>query len=457
VRALSRGLPGSTPSSAPTGQRQLWDRLVSPSGALVDVGDRRRARLLAGLLVIFGAAGLVVGVVQLALIPGFLTTFAIMLGALAVLGIGYGMARTRHYRAGGLIASLAVMAACLAVGATNPQDRVWYAFLSVSVLVSAIFTSLPLTALVAGLGLGGIAAVDLVVAPLRDPSRLLPPLAFHSIMSVLLLLAARHRRRLEEERSWALLEAQDAAATAARLDGLARLAGAVAHDFNNLLAVISGSVSALRVNGADGEALDDLERAASLSSSLARQLLDFSRPLARASFPLDPFEVVGRLEGILRRLVGKGIDISLERSGATGHVRADAIEVEQVVLNLVVNARDAMPHGGTVRLVIRDVVVGKDGIQAAGVAPGPYVALVVSDTGMGMTEEVRRRIFEPFFTTKPPGGGNGIGLATVSKIIRAQGGHVAVSSTPGNGSTFTVLLPRVAADAPEDGPQPVGA
>jgi signal transduction histidine kinase len=415
---------------------------------LTDVADRIRARLLAGLLLAIVAAGFLSGVIQLALVPGFLPTFGIMNLALAALAAGYLASRTRHYRVGGAIASLAPLAACLAVAAHNPDDRVWYAFMTLGVLLASVFLSPRATVLVAVLSVTGVLAVAWAVPQLRSPDRVVPPLMFQLVFAPLMILAARHRDRLEEERQRALLESHAAQAEAQRLETAARFAGGIAHDFQNLLSVITAGVGSLRAGGAAADELDDVASASARAAALVRQLLAFSRQQALEPQLVRPADVVAGLEGILRHVAGEKVRLVVERPAGPWRVLVDPTQLEQVLLNLVVNARDAMPAGGTLRVGLFDVEVAPADPEAReGMPAGAYVALEVADTGTGMTDEVRRRIFEPFFTTKGSGGGSGIGLATVHGIVTQSGGHLTVRSAPGAGATFTVYLPR-AGDSP---------
>jgi two-component system cell cycle sensor histidine kinase/response regulator CckA len=250
-------------------------------------------------------------------------------------------------------------------------------------------------------------------------------------------------RRANEERA-RKLESQ--LLHAQRMEAIGRLAGGVAHDFNNLLTVISG-YSELLLNElkADDKLRDAVitmrdtgERAAALTS----QLLTFSRVQAASAAKLDLNAVVSDFSRMLRRLIGDDIDLVLRLSSEDCPVVADPRHLEQVVMNLVVNARDAMPSGGTIVVESDDVWLGGEGVPApAGVAPGRYVRLLVSDTGTGMTEDVRSRIFEPFFTTKLAGKGTGLGLSTVYGIVRQLSGHVDVYSEVGQGTVFKVYLP----------------
>ena len=417
----------------------VWERVVAPSPALDDVADRIRARLLASFLAVILLAGFLSGLVQLALVPGFLPTFLVMLAALGVLALAYAASRTRHYRVGGALAALAVLAACLAIPAWNPDDHVWYAFMTIGVLLASTFLSPRAAAAFAALSVVAVLGVAALVPALREAHKLVPALMFQLVFSPLMLIAARQRDRIEEERRRSLLEAHAMVAESQRLETLGRLAGGIAHDFGNLLTVVSGSLDALRGRAA-GPEIDDVASACARSSALVRQLLAFARrqPLAPRVVALE--QVVEGLEGILRRLVGERVHLVLDLRGG-GVVRADPAQLEQVLLNLVVNAREATPPGGTIRVRAG----GADAREAQAAGPGRWCVLEVEDTGEGMSAEVRARLFEPFFTTKP--NGTGFGLATVYGIVAQSGGHVAVRSAPGAGATFTVLLPAVDAGA----------
>jgi two-component system, cell cycle sensor histidine kinase and response regulator CckA len=227
-----------------------------------------------------------------------------------------------------------------------------------------------------------------------------------------------------------------------RMEAVGQLAGGVAHDFNNLLTIIAGRTRfALRELGPDdGRLRSDLEEiavAAERAAELTHQLLAYSRRQVLQPRVIDLNAVVAEMERMLGRLIGEHIQIELDLEPELGHVRADRGQLEQVIANLAVNARDAMEAGG--RLEIRTANVELDEPDAA--SHGPHVMLSVRDTGRGMDEAVRSRVFEPFFTTKDPGKGTGLGLSTVYGIIAQSGGHITVESEPGSGAAFVVYLP----------------
>ncbi|HVP29898.1 MAG TPA: PAS domain S-box protein [Myxococcota bacterium] len=238
-----------------------------------------------------------------------------------------------------------------------------------------------------------------------------------------------------------------------KLEALGRLAGGVAHDFNNLLTAISGCVETLLEEipeaGEARSAADEIGRAVERSAALTRQLLAFSRGQPLEPRVIELNAVVARLESLLVRLLGEDVTLSLALDPAAGCVEIDPGQLEQVVMNLAVNARDAMPRGG--RLSVATGVERLEGgasEAAPGLPPGSYVRLTVADTGTGMDAATRARVFEPFFTTKEPGRGTGLGLSLVHGVVHQSGGLVRVSSLPNAGASFDVLLPRV--EAPEE-------
>jgi PAS domain S-box-containing protein len=259
------------------------------------------------------------------------------------------------------------------------------------------------------------------------------------------------RKRLEEQ----LAQAQ-------KMEAVGRLAGGVAHDFNNLLTVILGSVELLFDGLEPGHPVqpnaEEIRKAAERAAMLTRQLLAFSRKQVLLPVVLDLNRVVLDGTRMLRHLISEDIEL-VTRPDATGaSVQADPTQLTQVILNLVINARDAMPHGGT--LTVRTANTSFDGAYASAhpnVVPGEYVTIAVSDTGHGIAPEVLPHIFEPFFTTKPPGLGTGLGLATSYGIVEQSGGHITLENEPGRGATFFVHLPRVGDMGGDPGPLAAGS
>jgi two-component system, cell cycle sensor histidine kinase and response regulator CckA len=235
---------------------------------------------------------------------------------------------------------------------------------------------------------------------------------------------------------------------AQKMETIGQFAGAIAHDFNNLLSIVmtyasllAGELERTDPRRADAE---EIERAAARAAGLTRQLLAFSRAQLLEPSVLDLHRVASGMEKMLRRLLTENIELVIKAPREPGSVRADAGQVEQVIMNMAVNARDAMPEGG--KLVIETANVELDEASApedARIPPGSYVMLAVSDTGTGMDAETRRRAFEPFFTTKEKGKGSGLGLSTCYGIVQHSGGHISVYSQPGKGTVFRIYLPRL--------------
>jgi len=231
-----------------------------------------------------------------------------------------------------------------------------------------------------------------------------------------------------------------------RMEAIGNLAGGIAHDFNNLLTGMLGYLKFIRreLEGSPLlEDVDQVDRAAQRAASLTSQLLSYARRQMVVPTEVNLTATVAGLEPMIRRLVGEDVEVVTDLQPDLGLTRVDAGHIEQVLLNLVANARDAMPRGGKLRITTRHVENGRS-LEDSNIAPGPYVAMDVSDSGVGMTAEVLARAFEPFFTTKPIGAGTGLGLAMCYGIVKQAGGHIKVESEPGWGSRFTVLLPREA-------------
>jgi PAS domain S-box-containing protein len=248
-----------------------------------------------------------------------------------------------------------------------------------------------------------------------------------------------------------------------KMEAVGRLAGGIAHDFNNVLSVILGYAEDLIRQSRPGELREDLEAihaAGSRAAVLTRQLLMFSRQQVLEPKVLDLNAVLSDMDRMLARALGEGIELLVLPGEGLGRVRADRGSIEQVIMNLLVNARDAMPDGGRVTIETSNIVADESFIrQHLDSKPGPYVLLSVTDTGIGMDSATRTRIFEPFFTTKPRGQGTGLGLSTVFGIAQRSGGGVWVYSEPGRGTAFKVYLPRIdaALDVGDSVPPPAEA
>jgi len=253
-------------------------------------------------------------------------------------------------------------------------------------------------------------------------------------------LAEEEKARLEQQ----LVQAQ-------KLESIGRLAGGIAHDFNNLLTVINGYSELLLVRLKNGDplaaSLTEIRKAGERAAALTQQLLAFSRKQVVQPKPLNLNSLISDVRDMLRRLVGEDIELITSLEPSLGQVLADPGQIHQVLMNLAANARDAMPGGGRLTIATANVTFGSGHAAApAGLKTGPYVKLAVSDSGVGMPEEVRQHIFEPFFTTKGEGEGTGLGLATVYGIVRQCHGWIDVRSQPGLGTMFTIHLPCI--DAP---------
>jgi two-component system cell cycle sensor histidine kinase/response regulator CckA len=254
-------------------------------------------------------------------------------------------------------------------------------------------------------------------------------------------------RREHKKAEVALRRSEEQLRQSQKVEAIGRLAGGIAHDFNNLLTIINGYTELLlaRIPGEDRMSRDinEIRKAGQRAASLTRQLLAFSRKQILEPKVLDLNTIVVDLEKMLRRLIGEDVELVISPAADLRRTKADPGQIEQVIMNLVVNARDAMPQGG--KLTLETANVDLDDAYAArhvGVRAGAYILLAVSDTGCGMDKESMTHIFEPFYTTKGPGKGTGLGLSTVYGIVKQSGGNVWPYSEPGRGTTFKIYLPQ---------------
>ncbi len=243
-----------------------------------------------------------------------------------------------------------------------------------------------------------------------------------------------------------------------RLEAVGKLSGGIAHDFNNLLGVIIGYSEALqesiRPEDPLRDAIDEIRKAGQRAATLTQQLLAFSRKQVLEPKILDVNAIIADMQKMLHRLIGEDVALKFEPGAELGNIKADRGQLEQVILNLAVNARDAMPRGGELTIATSNAeLTAKDKIQHRYVIPGQYVMLNVSDTGTGMDAQIQEHIFEPFFTTKEKGKGTGLGLATVYGVVKQSGGYIWLDSALGKGTTFRIYMPRATGAAQEDLPQ----
>jgi PAS domain S-box-containing protein len=273
-------------------------------------------------------------------------------------------------------------------------------------------------------------------------------LAYGFVPQDMVLLTAEDvtERRHTQEQLW----------LSQRLEAVGRLAGGVAHDFNNLLSVILGCAE-FALGAVDGPMQHDLEeirKAGERAAILTRQLLAFSRRQVLQPEVTSLNRIVEGMDGLLRRLIGEDVELRLELRSGVGNVKVDPGQIEQVIMNLAINSRDAMPKGGKLTIATSNVDLDEEYVaEHVGCRLGPHVMLSVSDTGSGMDEETKRHLFEPFFTTKEAGKGTGLGLSTVYGIVRQSGGNVWVYSEQGRGTSFKIYLPRERAVA--EAPRPI--
>jgi two-component system cell cycle sensor histidine kinase/response regulator CckA len=284
----------------------------------------------------------------------------------------------------------------------------------------------------------------------KDGGRIIVELLAHNLQlghrpaRLVVIADVTERQRIEEH----LRQTQ-------KMEAIGRLAGGVAHDFNNLLTVISGYASLLdrSLAGADAPVrshVEQIQRASDRAAALTHQLLAFSRQQVMQQRVVDLNALLANMKALLNRIIGEDISLVFVPARGLGRVLADPGQLEQVLMNLVVNARDAMPHGGTLTLeTANSRLEGREGGEGFPVAVGDYVRLTVSDTGVGMDAAVRSRAFEPFFTTKEVGKGTGLGLSTVYGVVKQSGGYVWLDSEPRHGCAVHVYLPRVEQPAQE--------
>jgi signal transduction histidine kinase len=286
--------------------------------------------------------------------------------------------------------------------------------------------------------------ISVTAQPTELPGLAVSVLAFLSVLFLERIITERRKIRN------ALRSSEERLRQSQKMEAVGQLAGGVAHDFNNILTAIFGYseilLSKLDGNGEAREAAMEIQRAGQRAAELTRQLLAFGRKQKLNPEILDLNAIVSGLESMLRRLISEQIDFRVQLDEGIGKVNADTTQLEQVIVNLAVNARDAMRERGVLEISTRETELTESDLSDLPDGdPGRYICLSVSDTGEGMDLATQERIFEPFFTRKPASKGTGLGLATVFGIVRQSGGTIRVQSEPGAGTTFDVLLPRAPA------------
>lgn len=284
-----------------------------------------------------------------------------------------------------------------------------------------------------------------VLAAYATETRAFKPEDVYFLQIIATMVSGALERKTTER---GLLESQIRLQSVQKMEAIGRLAGGIAHDFNNIVQAIGGYTEILLKKLPEHDALhrhaEEIKKAGDRAAALTRQLLAFSRQQMMQPTVLQLNSVVRNVESLLRRVIGEDIELETALSPELGAVRADPVQLEQVLMNLAVNARDAMPEGGTLTIETRDVVLTRsDQREAFAIKGGPYVLLSVSDTGHGMDAETRGRAFDPFFTTKAPGRGTGLGLSTVYGIVKQSDGYIWMDSELGLGTRVRIYLPRV--------------
>ncbi len=360
------------------------------------------------------------------------------------LGGAYALSRTRRYLYGALLATVMFpvvgFAHILSGDSISPIGTL--SFLVIGPFFAGAFLGLRGAAFLAIVDVLGIALLR--VLELRSGTgeawELRQALAVNAIGGAVAVLCSAHHLWAEQQRRIMLREREEQLRHAQKMEAVGRLAGGIAHDFNNVLTVIAGGVELLR-RREDRKELRMIEAAAESAMSVTRQLLLLSRHGVVEDRVADLNSIVQGSGQMLSRIIGEGIEVVMELGDDLWSVRVDEGRVQQVLLNLATNARDAMPHGGIFRVTTENVT--SPASEIVRMPPGDYAVVSVADSGVGMSPEVRERIFEPFYTTKPMGKGTGLGLAIVFGIVSRCGGYVQVDSVAGQGTTFRLFFPRV--------------
>ena len=425
--------------------------LIGPSARLTEVARIRKSRLLAIVLLTMIVVFAGVDSVYLATVSGYSPPwfgYVLLLGAFA-------LNRSGRYDPAAVVtlAMFPLVVFSSVISGHSAEPTVTLNYLLLGVVLAGILVSIRGTIFMAAIEIAGLLIVP-VLAPRAVPgySAIVGPLSLIVVGSLLIVLSLTLHDQIESDRRAELKASEERLAHAQRMDIIGRLAGSVAHDFNNLLTVILGSATLAEVELADhpksAGLMSPILEAANRAAALTRKLLVLARQGVSRPEVLEVGAVIGALAPIAQRLVGEQVKVVTDVAPDAGGVRVDPTEFEQTLINLVVNAGHAMPHGGTLTISAARAPAPA-GAPAAGAAPSvrELVRVEVADTGAGMDESVRRRAFEPFFTTRPAGQGTGLGLSTCQSVIRGAGGEMEIESAPGRGTCVRILLPRFSTEA----------
>jgi len=345
-------------------------------------------------------------------------------------------ARRPPLRTAAVVAStLGPVAIACVLGLVYPRDPVWFAFTNVGVLLASVLRNARVALVVALMALICVIATTLVHLTELGGVHVVTLITFNLMFSALIVLSARYREHLEAVREDRLRASENKLSESRRMESIGRLAGGIAHDFNNLLTVVLANAELLARGRTIDMAAHEIEAAGTRAAELTRQLLAYARQQVTTPVIVSSNEVLANLEPILRRLLREDIQLTIVPDPGLWPIKVDPSQLEQVILNLTVNARDALPQGGRIEVSTHNVT-RRDPIERE------LSMLCVRDSGSGMNRETLAHVFEPFFTTKSPGIGTGLGLATVQSIVQEAGGFVEVDSAPGEGSEFRIYLPH---------------
>ena len=417
----------SPPSKATRPPKGRLEQLIEPHGPGLSKADRHSAQLLAALALSITLAGLCATIIELFTVPNFARDAVFIVSGIAVMPAVYMLARRNRVKLGATLFASLAFGVCLAVGLRTPSNPGWMVMPLLGPLLAALFLSLRGTLIICGVGMAIL--ITVLVARRADLSNahytIVP--ASYSFLAGLTVIAQWHRARLERLRQAEMRERDAALAETRRMEAVGRVAGGVAHDFNNILTVIQANTAMMQRTGqAPAERVAEMTLAAERAAS---QLLAFTKREVVVLEAVDLNSLIRDISMLLERLTGETIELTLDLAVDIPAVRGDPTQLEQILLNLVANAKDAMPDGGA-------IVVGTAYAQDT-----HLVSLRVQDNGQGMDTETASQVFEPFFSTKGEGG-TGLGLATVLQIVHGHGGRVRISSEVSMGTVVEVLLPE---------------